>query len=89
LHSIWPWGQPQTPPLQAWPVGQGLAQPPQLRGSLPVFTQAPLQVASPAEQVVAHAPMLQTWVAEHTVVQLPQCWGSEETHCPLQLSSPD
>jgi len=45
-------GALQTPFEQVAPLAQGLAQPPQLAGSVSVFTQALLQTAVPAGVVV-------------------------------------
>ena len=67
-----------------------MPQPPQLSASFPlIVTQDP-----PGHWVVSggqlplHVPALQTSLAWQDVVQLPQWVASDETHAPLQLSSP-
>jgi hypothetical protein len=54
LHNTWPAGQPQAPPLQTCPPGQGAPQRPQFAMSVDVLTQLPLQFVDPLGQVVVH-----------------------------------
>jgi hypothetical protein len=59
-----------TPALQLCPMGQALAQRPQLLASVCTFTQRPEQVVVPAGH--AHAPAVQRWPFMHAVPQRPQ-----------------
>ena len=55
---------------------------------LVVSTQAVPHVIWPLVQVELQALLLQTWLAWHVVVQLPQWVASDATQEPLQSSSP-
>jgi hypothetical protein len=62
-----------------------VVQVPQWATSVAVFTHVPAQLVEPAGQ--AHAPLVHTCPAPHTVVQLPQCAASVvvSAHAPLQF----
>ena len=78
-----------APPLQTWPAGQVIPQPPQLNASLPlVTTQAVPQRSCPPEQAELHRLLLQTWPDGQMVEQSPQWLASAGTQAPLQ-SIPD
>jgi hypothetical protein len=85
-QDVKPGGQPwvQTPPLQDCPLAQARPQAPQLRESLPVLTQAPLQSCWPAGQ--AQTPAVQDCPLAQARPQAPQLvastWGL--TQAPLQ-----
>jgi hypothetical protein len=93
-QSVCPLAQPQTPPEQVSPVGQGLPHPPQWAGSVCVSTQS----GSPRESVhrarepheLAQTPAAQTWPAWQLSPQLPQLRPSlaRSTQLPPQLISP-
>jgi hypothetical protein len=90
-HSICPaTEQPHAPALQTAPTGHVSPQPPQLSGSFPfVIAQDPLgHIVVPESHIVAHVPALQTSPSLQTVVQSPQWLLSDDTHAPLQESSP-
>ena len=61
-------------------------QEPQLSGSLPRATQAPLQLVSPAPQLSVQVPPEQTLPAGQTCPHEPQLFGSllSATQAPLQ-----
>ncbi len=70
---------------------QRLPQPPQLRGSVEVFTQALPHVRVPPGQAATQAPLLHTGVAPPQLTpQPPQLFGSAEvsTHVPPQSVRP-
>jgi hypothetical protein len=54
-----------------------------------VSTQAVPHTIWPPEQLELQAPLLQTWLLWHIVVQSPQWVASDATQDPLQSSSPD
>ena len=67
----------QAPALQSWPEGQTRPQPPQLAGSVLVFTHTELHsVAPPPAQSTAHTPPAQSWPPGHSLPQVPQFFGS-------------
>lgn len=85
-QSVCPEEQPDehTPPEHVWPAPQLLPHVPQLRRSLEVSTQKPLQLVRPPPHT--HAPLAQLAPTEHTLPHVPQSNGSVErsTHPPLQ-----
>jgi hypothetical protein len=90
---------PVDPPVPALPLTQLLAeqcwaevhacpQLPQFASLLVVSTQAVPHTTWPPVQLALQALLLQTWLAGHVIVQLPQWVASEGTQEPLQSSSP-
>jgi hypothetical protein len=74
----------QRPAAHTWPVGQAMAQPPQLRASLRVSAShpsavVPLQLANPTSQLIRQVPVVHVADAfdagVHTVPQVPQLSG--------------
>jgi hypothetical protein len=78
----------QLPPVQTAPPVHALVHWPQLRLSVAVLVQTPLQSASPAGQ--AQLPPVQLWPTLHAVPQAPQFVGSvfSSTHRPPQIVCP-
>jgi hypothetical protein len=56
---IWFAAQPQLPAAHTWPPVHLTPQPPQLFGSVPVGTHAPLHSEVPVGHVAVHAPAAQ------------------------------
>jgi hypothetical protein len=74
------------PAVHTCPEPQAVPQPPQLRGSVDVSTQAPLHKDCPVAHEVVHAPFEHTWPTWHGFEQAPQLSGFDlkSTHAPLQ-----
>jgi hypothetical protein len=90
-QSIWP-ATPQVQLLftQLAPPGHMWPQLPQFCESFVVSTHAPPEHwVCPVPHDAEHALLLHTCVPEQVVVQFPQWLLFDETHIPLQLSSPD
>lgn len=68
-----PW---QVPPRHISPEAQSLPQPPQLRGSVPVFTQLPPHRVVPLAQLDTQLPLLHELPAAQARPQPPQLAGS-------------
>lgn len=60
-----PWGQAQTPALQAAPAAQAVPQAPQLDESFEVSTHEEPHWTSPTAQADWHAPLEQTRPVSH------------------------
>jgi hypothetical protein len=88
----------QTPPQETAPPGHvhvpathvrppvhATPHMPQFRLSVATLTQRPPQVVSPARHCAAHAPAVQTWSAEQTMLQSPHAAGSTLTDTQVPL----
>jgi hypothetical protein len=73
VQSVRPVAHPavQVPPTHEFPDPQPLPHEPQLRGSVSVSVQVPLQLVSPPPQT--HAPFVQLAPVPHCVPQAPRC----------------